>query len=96
MLIYVINIYKYYDYLLFTKDQDTPLSSVSNLSPENLNEDDKNNEYNNNDVDNYIGVGKNPTITNERVCFTLNNSSYYYSYIKINYIYIINYVNNVI
>lgn len=76
-IIYVININRYYDYLLFTKDQDTPLSSVSNLSPEILNEDDENNEYDNNDVNNSIGVGENSIPTNEQVCFTLNNNNYY-------------------
>ncbi|KAL4104590.1 hypothetical protein QTP88_019884 [Uroleucon formosanum] len=58
----------YYDYLLFTKDQDTPLSSVSNLSPEMFNEDNENNEFDSNYVNSSIGIGENSIEpTNEQV-----------------------------
>lgn len=75
---YFFVLYRYYDYLLFTKDQDTPLSSVSNLSPEMFNEDNENNEFDSNYVNSSIGIGENSIEpTNEQVCFTLNNNYYY-------------------
>jgi hypothetical protein len=75
---YFFVLYRYYDYLLFTKDQDTPLSSVSNLSPEMFNDDNENNEFDSNYVNSSIGIDENSIeLTNEQVCFTLNNNYYY-------------------
>lgn len=67
---HIYKYYRYYDYLLFTKGQNTPLCSIRNLSPDVLDEDDGNNE----DIGliNSFDVIENSTSTNEQICIILN------------------------